>query len=285
MPAFRVSPPRVYPEAERSSRPPAGAAGSADAHRQTSFVLGEAVDLVLDGLRLESAVANEAAGSRYRNVTVAALLATGSRAWLARLNALHAIEWGAYTAAVPLIAAAADHEAACAALLVGDGAAWQDWLDAGGVGDLHESHATEYALGTPPGNASLPELLADVRGAAGALAQPSPGATLLLAGGESGAGRLAVTFADRDFRMAIAELTSGWLLALGIAKVELLLDASDVLPVSDPDALRRWARSARRELESPRRCRMERRDIDGADRYVVENWRRAPAGAVRRIVL
>ena len=285
MPAFRVSPPRVYPEAERSSRPPAGAAGSADAHRQTSFVLGETVDLVLDGLRLESAVASEAAGSRYRNVTVAALLATGSRAWLARLNALHAIEWGAYTAAVPLIAAAADHEAACAALLATDGAAWQDWLDAGGVGDLHESHATEYALGTPPGNASLPELLADVRGAAGALAQPSPGATLLLAGGESGAGRLAVTFADRDFHMALAELTSGWLLALGVAKVELLLDAGDVLPVSDPDSLARWARSARRELESPRRCRMERRDIDGADRYVVENWRRAPAGAVRRIVL
>ncbi len=285
MPGFRISPPRVYPEAERSSRPPAGAAGSADSHRQTSFVLGETVELVLDGLRLESAIANEAAGSRYRNVTVAALLATGSRAWLARLHALHAIEWGGYAAAVPLIAAAADHEAACAALLAGDGAAWQDWLDSGGVGDLHESHATEYALGAPPGNASLPELLADVRGAAGALAQPSPGATLLLAGGESGAGRLAVTFADRDFHMALAELTSGWLLALGIAKVELLLDAGDVLPVSDPDALRRWARPARRELESPRRCRMERREINGAERYVVENWRRAPAGAVRRIVL
>ncbi len=285
MPPFRVSPPRVYPEAERSSRPPAGAAGSADAHRQTSFVLGDTVELVLDGLRLESAVANEAAGSRYRNVTVAALLATGSRAWLARLHALHAIEWGGYSAAVPLVAAAADHEAAFAALLAGDGAAWQDWLDAGGVGDLHESHATEYALGTPPEDATLPALLADVRGAAGALAQPSPGATLLLAGGESGAGRLAVTFADRDFHMALAELTSGWLLAVGIAKVELLLDAGDALPVSDADSLARWARSARRELESPRRCRMERRDIDGADRYVVENWRRAPAGAVRRIVL
>ena len=285
MASFRVSPPRVYPEVERSSRPPAGAAGSADAHRQTSFVLGEAVELVLDGLRLESAVAKESAGARYRNVTVAALLATGSRAWLARLQALHAIEWGAYVTAVPLIAAAAEQEAACAALLQEGETAWRNWLDEDGLSDLHEVHATQFALTPPPQAASLPELLAGVRDAASILAQPSPGATVLLAGGESGPGRLAVTFGDRDFHMALAELTSGWLLALGVAKVELLLEAGDVLPIPAPDGLRRWARSARRELEAPRRCRMERREIGGAERYVVENWRRAPAGAVRRIVL
>ena len=285
MAEFRVSPPRVYPEAERSSRPPAGAAGSADAHRQTAFVLGETIDLLIEGLRLESAVAGEAAGGRYRNVTVAALLATGSRAWLSRLHALHAIEWGAYEAAVPLVAAAAELEAACVALLRDGAATWRAWLDADGVSDLHEEHATQYALGSPPEGGAVPALLAEVRGAAAALAQPSPGATVLLAGGESGAGRLAVTFGDRDFHMALAELTSGWLLALGVSKVELLLEGTDVLPVSDPEALSRWARSARRELEAPRRCRMERREVAGSERYVVENWRRAPAGAVRRIVL
>jgi hypothetical protein len=284
MPGFRVSPPRIHPEAERSSRPPAGSAGSVDAHRQTAFVLGETVDLVLEGLRLESAVAEEAAGSRYRTVTVAALLATGSRAWLARLEALHAIESGAYAAAVPLVAGAADHEAACASILRGSDD-WQDWLDADGVGDLPEAHATELALGAPPDDAGVPELLADVRAAARALAQPSPGASALLSGGESGPGRLAVTFGDRDFHMALAELATGWLLALGVAKVELLLEAGDVLPISDADALARWARAARRELDAPRRCRIERREVAGAERYVVENWRRAPAGAVRRIVL
>ena len=284
MPSFRVSPPRVHPEAERSSRPPAGSAGSVDAHRQTAFVLGETVELVLDGLRLESAVASEAAGSRYRTVTVAALLASGSRAWLARLEALHAIEAGAYAAAVPLIASAADHEAACAAILNGADA-WQDWLDTDGVGDLPEAHATRLALGAPPDDADVPELLAGVRAAVGALAQPSPGASALLSGGESGPGRLAVTFGDRDFHMALAELTSGWLLALGVAKVELLLGPGDVLPVSDTDALDRWAGAARRELDEPRRCRIERREIGGDERFVVENWRRAPSGAVRRIVL
>jgi len=285
MAGFRVSPPRVHPEAERSSRPPAGSAGSVDAHRQTTFVLGETVDLVLEGLRLESAVASEAAGSRYRNVTVAALLATGSRSWSARLEALHAIESGAYAAAVPLVASAADHEAACVALLADGAAAWRELLDADGVTDMPEAHATQLALGEPPEGGALPELLAGVRDVARALAQPSPGATLLLAGGESGPGRLAVTFADRDFHMALAELTSGWLLALGVAKVELLLEAGDVLPISDQEGLTRWARAARRQLDEPRSCRIERREVGGVERLVVENWRRAPAGATRRIVL
>ena len=285
MSAPRVSPPRVSPEAERSPRPPAGSAGSADAYRQTSFLLGESVELILEGLRLESAVAKEAAGSRYRNVTAAALLATGSRAWLARLQALHAIEGGAYAAAVALIASAAEHEAAGAALLADDGGAWREWLDGGGLGDLHEAHATELALGAAPEAVGIPPLLAETRDAAAALAAPSPGASLLLAGGESGAARLAVTFGDRDFHMALAELTSGWLLALGVARIGLLLEADGALPVSDADALRRWTRAARGALEGARHCRIERREIGGAMRYVVENWRRAPAGAGRRLVL
>ncbi|MBH77162.1 MAG: hypothetical protein CL897_02895 [Dehalococcoidia bacterium] len=285
MSQFRVSPPRVFPEAERSSRPSNGAAGSADAYRQMAFVLGETMELVLDGLRLESSIASEAAGSRYRNVMVASFLATGSRAWLSRLQALHAVEWGAYVSAVPLIVAAAEGESACAVLMQEDAASWSHWLESDGLSDLHEAHATQYAWGDLPQSETIPDILADVCAAAGELAKPSPGATVLLAGGESSAGRLSVTFADRDFHTALAELTSGWLLALGIAKVDLLLDASEVLPVSDPDALRHWKNSALNELAVQRRCRMERQEIDGVERYVVENWRRSPTGAARRIVL
>ncbi len=287
MPEVRVSPPRIFPEAEHAPRPPAGSAGSADAHRQTAFVLGESTDHVLAGLRLEAAVAGEAAGARYRNVTVAAVLATGSRAWLVRLQALHAVEWGDYAAAVALIAVAAEQEAACAALLADGGAAWRAWLAAGGLRDLPAEHATQIAL-TPSASVDggdLPAPLAEVRGAAGVLAAPSAGASVLLAGGESGSGRLAVTFGDRDFHMGLAELASGWLLALGLAKGELLLAAEGVLPLPDPEALRAWAVRARRLLATPRRCRMERRESGGVERYVIENWRRAPSGAVRRIVL
>ncbi len=261
-------------------------AGAADAHRQTAFVLGEEVGHALAGLRLESAVAGEAAGARHRTVAVAALLATGSRGWLARLQALHALEWGNYAAAVALVASAAELEAACAALIADGGGAWRGWLEGDGLRDLPEERAAGIALGAPPEVADLPARLAETRAAAGALAGAAPGATILLAGGESGAGRLAVTFGDRDFHLGLAELTGGWLLALGAAKAELLLAEGGPLPLPDADALRGWAREAERLLSEPRRCRMERAtDGDGDERYVIENWRRAPTGAGRRLAL
>ena len=278
---MRVSPPRVFPEAARAPRPPAELAGAADAHRQTGFVLGEEVAHALAGLRLESAVAEASAGARHRTAPVAALLATGSRGWLARLQALHALEWGNYAAAVALAASAAELEAACAGLIADGGDAW---LDGDGLRDLPEERAAGIVLGAPPATASLPARLAETRATAGVLSGGAPGASVLIAGGESGADRLAVTFGDRDFHLGLAELTNGWLLALGAAKAELLLSDDCPLPLPDADALRGWAREAERLLSEPRRCRMERAD-GGSERYIIENWRRAPSGAGRRLVL
>ena len=282
----RVSPPRIFAQATHASRPPADAAGSADAHRQTGFVLGEETEHVLAGLTLESAVAAEAAGSRYRNLTVAAALATGSRGWLARLQALHAIEWGNYASAIPLIASAAEHETASASVLGNAASSWQEWLAEDGLADLADERATEFALGREfVSDPSLPPLLLEVRAAATTLAQPRAGAALLLTGGESGAGRLAITFGDRDFHVGLAEIGLGWLLALGVAKTEVLLAAGTTLPLPGEEAMRRWSERAKPMIAAPRRCRVERIELAGVERYVVENWRRAPAGAVRRIVL
>ncbi len=281
---MRVSPPRVFPEAARAPRPPAELAGAADAHRQTGFVLGEEVAHALAGLRLESAVAEASVRARHRTAPVAALLATGSRGWLARLQALHALEWGNYAAAVALAASAAELEAACAALIADGGAAWRGWLDGAGLRDLPEERAAGIVLGAPPEAANLPARLAETRVAAGVLSGGAPGASVLIAGGESGADRLAVTFGDRDFHLGLAELTNGWLLALGAAKAELLLSDDCPLPLPDADGLRGWAREAERLLSEPRRCRMECAD-GGPERYIIENWRRAPTGAGRRLVL
>ena len=281
---MRVSPPRVFPAAARAPRPPAEMEGAADAHRQTAFTLGDELDHALAGLRLESAVAEASAGARHRTVAVAALLATGSRGWLARLQALHAVEWGNYAAAVALVARAAELEAARAALIADGGANWRGWLDGDGLRDLPEERAAGIALGAPPAAVPLPARLAETLAAAGALAEPSPGASALLAGGESGPGRLAVTFGDRDFHLGLAELASGWLLALGAAGMELLLADECPLPLPDADAARAWTREAERLLSGTRRCRMERADGDG-ERYIIQNWRRAPTGAGRRLVL
>lgn len=260
-------------------------AGATDAHRQTAFTLGDELDHALAGLRLESAVAEASAGARHRTVVVAALLATGSRGWLTRLQALHAVEWGNYAAAVALVARAAELEAARAALIADGGASWRGWLDSDGLRDLPEERAAGIALGAPPATVPLPARLAETLAAAGALAEPSPGASVLIAGGDSGPGRLAVTFGDRDFHLGLAELASGWLLALGAAGAELLLADECPLPLPDAGALRGWGREAERLLSEPRRCRMERRAEGDGERYIITNWRRAPTGAGRRLVL
>jgi len=62
---MRVSPPRVTPQVEAAPRPSAGSPG-ADAHRQTGFVLGEEVDLVVNGLWIEGQVVDLSAGARFR---------------------------------------------------------------------------------------------------------------------------------------------------------------------------------------------------------------------------
>src|SRR5690606_36482777 len=92
----RVSPPRVFSGVAHAPRPPAEAGGAADAHRQARFVLGEELDLVLSILEAEAGIAQDASGSKYRNQLVAVALATWSRAWASRLEALHAVETGNY---------------------------------------------------------------------------------------------------------------------------------------------------------------------------------------------
>ncbi|MES4791887.1 MAG: hypothetical protein C4321_01865, partial [Chloroflexota bacterium] len=99
MSSHRISPPRVYPEATRAARPPTELAGSADAYRQTSFILQEELDLLVEGLELEGQHAQVATGSKFRNRVVAAVFGPSSRGWLARLQALHSAEWGDYSSA------------------------------------------------------------------------------------------------------------------------------------------------------------------------------------------
>ena len=105
---MRVSPPKVFGEAVAAGKPPAGSAGAQDAYRQTGFVLGAEVDLVVSGLALEGQVADASSGAKFRTQVTASALGLWSRSWLSRLQALHALQWGNYTAAMPLVRAAAD---------------------------------------------------------------------------------------------------------------------------------------------------------------------------------
>jgi hypothetical protein len=286
MSSLRVSPPKVFPQATRSSKPPLDAAGSADAFRQTTFVLGDEVETVLDGLRIEASIAEASSGAKYRKQVTAAALGLWSRSWLTRLEALHAIEWGNYAAGVALVRSAADYQAAMLYLLRTDAAEWEEWLEAGGVQLAPDAHATEYRLHAFRAAEVLAahEVLGPIYRTATDLSLTHFGSTLLIAGTESDPARIAVTFGDRDFHVALAEIHLGWLLELGASLLRDLtaFPAAIAVPASSPAS---WLATASKTASRPDRCRIETVERDGMKRYLVHHWRREPRSAARKLLL
>lgn len=284
---FRVSPPRVSPLATRASRPPLEAAGSADAYRQTSFVLGEEVELVIDGLNLEGAIAEASSGAKYRKQQMVAALGLWSRAWLSRLEALHAVEWGNYAAAVTLVRAAADYQASALHVLRTGASEWQEWLDGGGIAPAPDQHATEFRLHAFRAAEVLAahEILGPIYRTAMDLSLSHFGSTLLVAGNESAPDRVLTTFGDRDFHLGLAELHLGWLARLGIAQVDALREFEGVFAIPEPAKLDSWRARAAKLAARPDRCRVETIERDGEKRYLVREWRREPRGAPKRLLL
>jgi hypothetical protein len=286
MPPVRVSPPRIVPAAGHAPKPPLGTPSS-DTHRQTTFVLGAETDLVVRGLELEGRVAEASSGAKFRKQVTAAALGLWSRAWLNRQQALHAIEWGNYAAVLPLVRAAADYQAAQLYLLRQGRAEWQEWLDSGGIALAPAEHATEFRLHAFRAAEILAvhEVLGPLYRASTALSLPHFGATLLLAGSESTPERVLMTFGDRDFHLGLAELCLGWLLSLGLAQLEAVTEVPGVFAAPEAGAIAAWASEARATLAGASRCRMEGIEVDGAPRYLLQNWRRAPGGAPKKVLL
>ena len=277
----------MFAGATHASRPPSGSAGSQDAHRQTTFVLAEQTDLVLAGLELESAIAEGASGGKTRNQLVASSLAFWSRSWLARLDALHAIEWGNYVAAMALIRSAADFHAACLAMLAGGVEEWNEWLAEPGIALAPAHHALEFqlhAFRSAEGLMGTPELGAVYRIATD-LSLPHFGATILAVASESDPSRVAVTFGDRDFHLGWAELGTGLLQRLGAVALAAAVANARAFAFDDPSAASMLESRLRTAAVDSRRCRAEHVEIDGTPRLIIHDWRRHPGGSAQRILL
>ena len=285
---MRVSPPRIFPHATRAAKPPIGADGSADAYRQVSFLLADDVELVLEGLNLEGAVAEASSGAKYRTQTMASALGLWSRSWLTRLQALHAVEWGNYIGALPLIRSAADYQAAALYLLRTGAAEWEAWLASDGIALAADEHATQYVLHAFRAAEVLAvhETLGPIYRAATDLSLSHFGATLMLTASDSTVDRVLMTFGDRDFHLGLAEMLLGWLLLLGAAQVESLMEFEGVFALPDSAALTAFCGRARARAGESSRCSIETlNDPAGDARYLVRNWRRAPGAAAKRLLL
>ena len=286
MSAFRVAPPKVFAQATRSSKPGQDAAGSADAFRQSTFVLGEEIELTLEGLRQEGAVAEASAGAKFRKQVTAASLGLWSRSWLARLEALHALEWGNYAASVALVRAAADYQAAMLYLLRTGAAEWQEWLDGGGIALAAEDHATEFRLHAFRAAEVLAahEVLGPIYRVSTDLSLSHFGSTLVFAGMESDPSRVAITFGDRDFHLGLAELHLGWLLQLGASLIHDIAEFPQAFAPAGEDQ-GPWLAKAESAVSRRDRCRVETVERDGVKRYLVPNWRREPRSAAKKVLL
>ena len=220
--AIRVSPPKVFPVATGAAKPPPDAGGSADAFRQSNFVLGSDIDLVLEGLNAEGSAAEASSGAKFRTQAMASAIGLWSRSWLVRLQALHAIQWGNYAAATPLIRSSADFAAAMLYLLRTGASEWQEWLDADGIAIAPTEHATQFRLHAFRAAEILAahDILGPVYRVATDLALPHFGATLLVAGSDSAPDHVSMTFGDRDFHFGLAEIHLGLLFRLGVAHAQ-----------------------------------------------------------------
>ncbi|MEP6870690.1 MAG: hypothetical protein ABI939_02455 [Anaerolineaceae bacterium] len=283
----RVSPPRISAGATRAGKPPIDAAGSVDSYRQAGFVLGKDLELLLRGFAHEGSIAEASADSKHRSQQTAAGLGLWSRAWLTRLEALHALEWGNYVAAMPLIRAATDYQAGALYVLRDDAREWNEWLQSGGLALAPDAHASEFRLHAFRAAEVLAahDTLGPIYQASMDLSLSHFGSTLLLAGSDSDADRVLITFGDRDFHFGLAELVSGWLLLLSAAQLQAALEFPSVFNIPSQGTIESFCREVGLVALDPARCRMEVIERGGEKRYLVHNWRRTPGAATKRILL
>ena len=259
------------------------AQGSSDAYRQTAFMLGDELEAVIESMNWEGAAARASSGAKFRSQQTAAGLGLWSRSWLCRLQGLHALEWGNYVAAMPLIRAAADAAGGLIYLLRQEMSEWNEWLGEGGVALAPELHAMEFRLHAFRAAEALAgdPVLGPIYRISTDLALPHFGTTLLMAGGDSDPERIAMTFGDRDFHVGFAELLLGWLSALSAWHGRLVASYPSVFAMpGDQDVATLDALA-----NKTGRCHIEIIEIDGASRYLIHNFRRSAGAAPKRILL
>jgi hypothetical protein len=272
--------------------PPAKPAGASpavqDAYRQTSFLLGEDLRLFAEGMELQLRILRDASPSAFRTHPYAALLGLWSRTFSALSDTCLLATRGSYASCPTLVRAACEYVAAQHQLHAGEVEQFLDWL-AANLRPNEPHKAFEFGLGRYFAGEVLAadERLRAVYRPASELGRPNFGATLLAAGPESNNQRLALSFADPSFHLGWAELVFGWLLALAERQLAVAVHAKGTFPIHE-DTHRAYADFARRvdaALARPDRCRVEEVEEDQSRRYLVHNFRRAPSGAAKRILL
>ena len=288
VPSQRVSP-IASPDAYALPGRPEGASPVVlDTYRQTQFVLGSDLELFAEAMDLQLRLVKDAYPSKYRTHALAAIMGLWSRSYSYLTDALLLTVRGSYASTVPLVRAACEVISAQEGLRGGEMDEHTKWL----LATLHPDEAVkafEFELGRyfAGGVIAADPALRSVYRPVSELSRPNFGATLLQVGPETNNLRIALSFADASFHLGWAELALGWLLVLALRQSRVIIDAEPLFPVSDErrTAFEDLERRVDAALGRTDRCQIEEFEVEGNRRYLAHNFRRAPGGAPKKILL
>lgn len=259
-----------------------------DAYRQASFVLGEDLRLLADGMNLQLEILNASSHSRFRSHAYAAAIGLWSRTYASIADAASLVTRGSYASVPNLVRAACELLAAQHQVVHEEMGEFVGWM----IGHLKpddEHKAFDVGMGHYFAGTTLAadEELRLMYRASSDLGRPNFGATLLEVGPESNNLRLAYTFADRSFHVGWAEIELGWLLRHNERQIAVAVHMPDVLNITSEThrAYADFARRVNERLAGRSRARIEEVEQDGFKRWLVHNFRRQPSGAPKKYLL
>lgn len=289
VPAQRVAPILIPESWELPGKPEGAPATIQDAYRQSQFQLGPDLRLLAEGMRLQIAVMRDSYPSRYRTHRLAAASMHWSRVFLAISDSCLLLTRGSYASCPALVRLACEAIAACYQASGEAQQSFLDWLN-DSLQPNEGLRAIEIGLGSFAAGSTLEsrETLAGIFVASSEFARQHFGVTLIEVAPESNRQKLGVTFGDQSFHFGWAQLILGWLLALGLVQLEVVLSEASPFHVSDETRQRIGALSRQTvaALAAPQRCRVETiQAADGTGRLLIHNFRRQSAGAPIKLLL
>ena len=258
-----------------------------DAFRETSFALPLDLRWLSDAFTLQRKVVEQSYGSSFRNRRYASALLFWSRIYSGGLEARALTARASYSATLPLLRGTMEWLGAEQAVVGDEQIEFEDWLREAWSNNA-EHHAIEIGMGQYMAGQTIamaPET-ADAYRAVSELSRPHFGASALLTADGSHDKRFLVNWADEAFHLGWAQLLLGWQITIQDRQCRFAV-GSGLFGVESEDRqeYQRLHRQSQTILQDQRRCRAEWTIDQGRQRLMIDNYRRQPSGAPKRILL
>ena len=291
-PLQRISPITFPTEPLVAPKPPPDAPTSVrDAFRETGFALGPDLKWLLDALNLQRRIVQRSSHSKFRNRRFASALLFWSRVHAAGTDLLALTAAASYGSCPPLLRSAFEWLGAEQAVVGEEQIEFEDWMRGdpqGGWGPHPQLRATDVAMGQYMAGQQI--AMSEQTGAAyravAELARSHFGPSALLSAAESHHKRLALSWAEPRFHHGWAQLLFGWQRLLQERQCRFAVGCGlFAIEAEDRAEYQRLHRLAAQMQAEPDRCAAQWITDDGRQRLLIDNFRRQPSGAPKRILL